>query len=1016
MIQNAFFASLTYLVYAVFVPGTHYFHRVWSLSLCTFFLKPLLLSSWKLYLLGFLNLLLCLALSPAQVLLYKWSPASSFQSGIEVVYEPPNREKISADIVFVHGLASNPDTAWRRKLSLDAGEAKAQHKSGPEVHTDKERSQQPDVQASDEAYGQSWVQDFLPEENLNSRILVFKHNTAWEIHALSKSLQNHGDDLVQYLETKRTTPEEKSRPLFFIGHSFGGLIIKQAFISFNSLGPGSIDSLKKATSGHVFLATPHQGAAITKLAKLISVFGFWKGSSHRLLDVIDKDSETNKNLHKAFMRTVRKTCGSNNILCVSESVAQYILGFPIFSVVEEESALIDGTISIISERGHRNIQRFWSRDDSEYRRIRVYLSNDKALQDKLIVAQAKESQKLMDEQRVCLKYLEYDGMNTRADSIEVEKNTCAWIFDHSHYQLWLNNNKPSGGSPGSQEANLKGSPKAPISSNILWLRGHPGVGKSTVIKFASEAQMEKGVVATFYFNARGEKDRNTPARLFQSLIHQIGNQVGEVLTKFQEEKRTSSHSSESFLRRFFKEMVLKASSSTPMWIYIDALDELGTGVEYKRSDQSMKEAFDLVDFLRDLTLPGSQLSFLISSRHDPDYPVNPGEQVIKVEEHNSQDIQTYLDRNFRARVKDKSYLNIDLIQRRITKKSQSLFQWVKLVVDKLTPLARKGSGDDEILRELNKIPQGLKELYEHLFDQIEDLEERRYSLCLMQWIYCARWPLTLTEIRYAVAFAVPENSYPSIEEYKKLSSFCDSDDRMIDRLRSSSCGLAEVSGRSVQFIHESVNDYFEERGFRSLALNQTDAKEQASNSDEPLLSIAHYQPLLSCFRMLNTHEALANVFEGSSMNGDFEEWAQFILHYSLENWCYHARRIDNALASSTMRLLSDAAVQNNYHISTEYDYIGGTALHLAAKYDYVDGVRSILERNLLQVDVINGAGLTPLLAASASRSEGTTKQLIEAGAKVDLIDNDGRTALSWAARFGNDATVKQLIEAGARLA
>ena len=72
-----------------------------------------------------------------------------------------------------------------------------------------------------------WLRDFLPKEGLNARIMAFNHNTAWETGALSKSLQDYGQDLLRALGQVRLTDEEKSRPIIFIGHSFGGIIIKQ---------------------------------------------------------------------------------------------------------------------------------------------------------------------------------------------------------------------------------------------------------------------------------------------------------------------------------------------------------------------------------------------------------------------------------------------------------------------------------------------------------------------------------------------------------------------------------------------------------------------------------------------------------------------------------------------------------------------------------------------------------------------------------------------------------------------
>jgi hypothetical protein len=52
-----------------------------------------------------------------------------------------------------------------------------------------------------------WLRDFLPKEILNARILLFNHNTRWRTNAVSKTLKDHGDDLLRALRSVSKTPE-----------------------------------------------------------------------------------------------------------------------------------------------------------------------------------------------------------------------------------------------------------------------------------------------------------------------------------------------------------------------------------------------------------------------------------------------------------------------------------------------------------------------------------------------------------------------------------------------------------------------------------------------------------------------------------------------------------------------------------------------------------------------------------------------------------------------------------------
>lgn len=80
-------------------------------------------------------------------------------------------------IVAVHGLASDPNTAWNW------------------WHPE---------QAPDQPM---WLRDFLPEAGLHARIMTFNHNTAWQAQALDKSLHDFGKDLLRALHNVRTRPD-----------------------------------------------------------------------------------------------------------------------------------------------------------------------------------------------------------------------------------------------------------------------------------------------------------------------------------------------------------------------------------------------------------------------------------------------------------------------------------------------------------------------------------------------------------------------------------------------------------------------------------------------------------------------------------------------------------------------------------------------------------------------------------------------------------------------------------------
>jgi hypothetical protein len=151
--------------------------------------------------------------------------------------------------------------------------------------------------------------------------------------------------------------------------------------------------------GFIFLGTPHKGSYFIAFGMIKSTFGYWKGSNTSLLEAVKPGSQVNRHLHDQFTYLIaEKGLVSKNTVCVFETVKEAIFGFPIlevsayslsnrimrlitFQVVERDSAVIDGSRTIPSEKGHRDIQRYASRDEHEYQvilfRIREWVEEEK---------------------------------------------------------------------------------------------------------------------------------------------------------------------------------------------------------------------------------------------------------------------------------------------------------------------------------------------------------------------------------------------------------------------------------------------------------------------------------------------------------------------------------------------------------------------------------------------------------------------------------------------------------------
>jgi hypothetical protein len=96
--------------------------------------------------------------------------------------------------------------------------------------------------------GRLWLRDDLSHDISDARIFLYEYNPAGTFVGKANGL----------LEAVRTMRDEgDTRPILFLSHSIGGLLVKQALI--NAHNNGKYSSIKAATKGLAFFATPHHG-------------------------------------------------------------------------------------------------------------------------------------------------------------------------------------------------------------------------------------------------------------------------------------------------------------------------------------------------------------------------------------------------------------------------------------------------------------------------------------------------------------------------------------------------------------------------------------------------------------------------------------------------------------------------------------------------------------------------------------------------------------------------------------
>jgi pimeloyl-ACP methyl ester carboxylesterase len=72
-----------------------------------------------------------------------------------------------------------------------------------------------------------WPKDFLPYDIPEARVLTFGYNAAAAFGNTTADIVDHAKDLLGSLVDKREEEDEKLRPIIFVAHSLGGIVVKQ---------------------------------------------------------------------------------------------------------------------------------------------------------------------------------------------------------------------------------------------------------------------------------------------------------------------------------------------------------------------------------------------------------------------------------------------------------------------------------------------------------------------------------------------------------------------------------------------------------------------------------------------------------------------------------------------------------------------------------------------------------------------------------------------------------------------
>jgi len=156
------------------------------------------------------------------------------ENGLYSLSEPLDIPEVEMDVVFLHGLRGGPLMTWRTTA---------------EIHHDRM---------------EVWPRDWLAREFPRVRILSVGYDsnlTGWSGRNLS--LEEQAAETLDDL----CAAGVGSRPVVFIGHSYGGLIAKKVYLLAQDSDKAKHQDLFDATGGFLFYGTPHRGSPFARFFK-----------------------------------------------------------------------------------------------------------------------------------------------------------------------------------------------------------------------------------------------------------------------------------------------------------------------------------------------------------------------------------------------------------------------------------------------------------------------------------------------------------------------------------------------------------------------------------------------------------------------------------------------------------------------------------------------------------------------------------------------------------------------------
>ncbi|KAL2015463.1 hypothetical protein VTK56DRAFT_5388 [Thermocarpiscus australiensis] len=622
-----------------------------------------------------------------------------------------------------------------------------------------------------------WPKLWLPDELPTARVLTFGYNAHFSSkkEQASSTIGDFATDLLFRMKYSENTPERLGQvPIVFVAHSMGGLVFKKAFVQGHLNHEfAEIMSMIKAV---LFLATPHRGTDLAETLNRLLSSSLFGHSPKEYVTELARRSPTIDELNEAFRHhasklqifsfyeTLTTARGPMSIMIVDKPTA--VMGYP----NETPTPLA---------ANHHDVCKFTSKKDPNFISVVGALRSvaSSILSPAVDATSKQDLQHLADLLGVSGPPEEDLSFGRSAR----KEGTCEGFLASEEVSSWLHSR----------------------SRRVLWVHAQPGSGKSILCSFVIERLLDAGDHCSYFFFKYRQRNKQSTSDMLRSLAYQTALQLPPFRRALVDLAKSgvclSKADSSVVWEKLYSSILTGIGTGESIFWVIDGLDEAESS---KRVVELLSRVAEFECHIRILIfsrpLASINQAFQLARRKIPvaDMPLPDNRNDIRLMVAEEIDYLLSGD-DFKAKTVDE-----------IAVRSQGNFLWASLVTKRVVECHR----EEQVIRVLDSMPDGMHQLYDRMMGAIVDLEldeDKALAKLLLTWAMYAKTPVTVEEL---------SEVYPA--ELSSIMNF--------NHTISQVCGqfvVADPQGR-VTLVHHSAREYLRRAAHGPFALEPEMANEE----------------------------------------------------------------------------------------------------------------------------------------------------------------------------------------------